>query len=241
MRRLNVHSAQLDECIQRSLFAISFRPQSQGLYAGEPLLLQLVKDEARKQGKEHARINFALIFDHLERDHDGSISRAHWPAEQRVWDWIVYGSATVPTVPFSLEDLGLSRAYDGQTNPQYIEPADEEKICPYLQWSLAETPQPTLQLVPPRSSRATLARQRCWWRSGIVIGSPGCTLCRRGSSRSSSWCAMSGWPKASKRTTNTAARSVGTASSRPTGWTCRNAPHPVPGARAGQMSAPTWW
>lgn len=96
MRWLNVRSAQIDECIQQSMFANSFRPQNPELYAGEPLLLQLVKEDARKQGKGHARINFALIFDHLERDHDGSISRAHWPAEQRVWDWIVYGSATVP-------------------------------------------------------------------------------------------------------------------------------------------------
>ena len=86
MRRLNVRSAQIDECIQQSLFAIFFRPQNPELYPGELLLLQLVKDEARKQGKEYARINFALIFNHLERDHDGSISRAHLPAEQRVWD-----------------------------------------------------------------------------------------------------------------------------------------------------------
>lgn len=68
---------QLDECIQQSLFAISFRPQNPELYPGEPLLLPLVKEEARKQDKEHARINFALIFDHLERDRYGSISRAH--------------------------------------------------------------------------------------------------------------------------------------------------------------------
>jgi hypothetical protein len=88
------------------------------LYPGEPLLVQLVKDEARKHGKEHARINFALIFDHLERDCNGSISRAHWPAEQRIWDRIIYGSATVPAVPFRLEDLELSKAYDEQTNPQ---------------------------------------------------------------------------------------------------------------------------
>lgn len=56
---------EIDECIQQPMFAISFRPQSPEFYPGEPLLLQLVKEEARKQGKEHARINFALIFDHI--------------------------------------------------------------------------------------------------------------------------------------------------------------------------------
>jgi hypothetical protein len=53
MRRSSVRSAQIDECIQHSMFAISFRPQSPALYAGEPLLLQLVKDEARRQGALH--------------------------------------------------------------------------------------------------------------------------------------------------------------------------------------------
>lgn len=68
------------------------------------------------------RINFALIFDHLDRDYDGSISRAHWPAEQRVWDRIIYGSATVPAVPLSLEDLELSRtlAHSFQALPQEV-------------------------------------------------------------------------------------------------------------------------
>lgn len=106
---------EIDECIQQSLFAISFRSQNSELYQGEPLL-PLVKEEARKQGKGHARINFALIFDHLERDRYGSISREHCPAEQRVWDWVIYGSATVPIVPFCLEDLGLLNASDGQKN-----------------------------------------------------------------------------------------------------------------------------
>jgi hypothetical protein len=88
------------------------------LRTGEPLLLQLAKDEARNQGKEHARIHFALIFDHLERDDEGTISRLHWPKGQRVWDWIVSDSATVPTISYSLEDVSLTRAYDEQTNPQ---------------------------------------------------------------------------------------------------------------------------
>ena len=88
------------------MFAISFRPQTPALYAGEPLLLQLVKEEARKQGQEHARINRCgsplatwngfMTTVSAERD---------FPPEQRVWDWIISASATVPTVPLSLEDV----------------------------------------------------------------------------------------------------------------------------------------
>src|ERR1051326_2535933 len=63
------NQAQIDACLQQSIFAISSRPHPPKLYAGEPLLLPLVKDEARKQGKEHARVNFALFFDHLERNY----------------------------------------------------------------------------------------------------------------------------------------------------------------------------
>lgn len=51
---------EIDECIQQSLFTISFRPQRPELYPGEPLL-PLVKEEAHKQGKEHARINFMTV------------------------------------------------------------------------------------------------------------------------------------------------------------------------------------
>jgi hypothetical protein len=48
--------------------------------------LHYVRDVTFQEDRSH--INFALIFDHLERDHDGSISRAHWPSEQRVWESI---------------------------------------------------------------------------------------------------------------------------------------------------------
>ena len=41
MRRLNVREAQIDECIQKSMFAFSFRPQNPELQQGELLLLQL--------------------------------------------------------------------------------------------------------------------------------------------------------------------------------------------------------
>ncbi len=39
MRRLNVRPAQIDECIQQSMFAFSFRPQNPELQPGELLLL----------------------------------------------------------------------------------------------------------------------------------------------------------------------------------------------------------
>lgn len=160
MRRLNVRQAQIDECIQKSMFAIPYRPQNPELTPGEPLLLQLVKQEAIRLGKTHERINFALVFDHLERDYDGTLSRLHWPSEGRTWPWIVYCSATIPTVPFSLEDLHLTKDYQGQTNPIYIEAADEEVVSPYIQWSLAEAPQPALQLVVPALLPQTFGAKR---------------------------------------------------------------------------------
>jgi HNH endonuclease len=148
MRRLNVRAAQIDECIRTSMFAFSVKPQNPELQLGELLLLQLVKTEAARLGKLDSRIDFALVFDHLEPDYAGTISRLHWPKESRTWPWIMYGSATVPTIPFSLEKLGLSMNYEGQTNPRYIEPGDEQLIMPFIQWSLAEVPKPSLQVVP---------------------------------------------------------------------------------------------
>jgi hypothetical protein len=148
MRRLNVRRAQIDECIESSMFALSALPSPE-LQKGEPLLLQLVKQDAGKLAKIHSRIDFVLIFDYLERDFDGSISRAHWPAEGRTWRWIVYGAATVPTIPFSLEELPLAHAYDGQDNARYIDPADERLILPFIQWSLAKSPQRDLQIIAP--------------------------------------------------------------------------------------------
>lgn len=160
MRRLNVRPAQIDECIQKSMFAFSVKPLNPELQPGELLLLQLVKTEAARLGKLQSRIDFALVFDHIEPDHDGTISRLHWPKENRTWPWIVYGSATVPTIPFSLEDLSLSQDYDGQTNPRYIGPQDESLIMPYIQWSLAEVPKPTLQLVPATRVAQEFGRKR---------------------------------------------------------------------------------
>jgi len=149
VRRLNVRLAQIDECIRSSMFALSQRPANPELEQGELLLLQLVKQEAAQEEKLRSRIDFALVFERLERDYDGTLSRLHWPNENRTWNWIVYGSMTVPTIPFSLENLPLSRRYDGQDNGRRIDPADEALILPYIQWSLAERPRPDLQIVPP--------------------------------------------------------------------------------------------
>jgi len=126
------------------MFAMSLEPQHPKLQQGELLLLQLVKTEAAQWNKLHSRIEFAIIFDHLEKDIDGEISKAHWPEEKRTWPYIIHGSSTIPTIPFSLEDLHLSCDYDGQTNPRYIDPEDEKIILQYLQFALAE-PLVTLQ------------------------------------------------------------------------------------------------
>lgn len=162
MRRLNVREAQIDECIQKSMFALSFRPQNPELQQGELLLLQLVKNDAIRLGKTKERINFALVFDHIEPDHDGTLSRLHWPKENRTWPWIVYCSATVPTIPFSLENLHLSvnDAYQGQANARYISPQDEQLIKPFIRWSLAEQPAPYLEIVPTAKVVQRFGQQR---------------------------------------------------------------------------------
>jgi hypothetical protein len=132
MRRLNVQLGQLEECIRMSLFAIDKLPRNPPLAKGEVLLLQLVKAHAQESGQLDRRIEFALIFDHVEEDRAGDISRRHWPSAGKTWKHIVVCSETIATLPFSLEALGLSRAYSGQANPMYIDPADEAKIRPFL-------------------------------------------------------------------------------------------------------------
>ncbi|MFL5758661.1 MAG: HNH endonuclease [Thermomicrobiales bacterium] len=130
------------------MFAIPYCPKDPPLQPGELLLLQLVKADADSIGLSHRRINFSLVFQRIERDYDGTISRFHWPNAGKVWPWIVYGSATVPTIPFSLNELNLSRDYSGMTNPMKIEPVDEAKILPLIQGDLARVPYPMLQHVP---------------------------------------------------------------------------------------------
>jgi hypothetical protein len=160
VRRLNVRLAQIDECIRSSMFALDVRPANPGLEPGELLLLQLVKQDAIQTEKLRSRIDFALVFDRIEPDVDGSISRHHWPNEGRAWRWIVYGLMTVPAIPFSLEDLSLSRPYAGQDNARRIDTADESRIRPFIQWSLAETPRPELQVVPAGRISDTFDRRR---------------------------------------------------------------------------------
>ena len=127
MRRLNVRRAQIEECKQKQLFAINFKPQKPPLEKGELLLLQLVKTEALQSGKQSGRIEFALEFDHFEEDHDGSLSRKHWPSEDRRWRWILHCSSIKPVKQFSIEELNLSRSYDGQDNARYIDAAKMKK------------------------------------------------------------------------------------------------------------------
>lgn|GEM_PF-506468 len=160
MRRLNVRLAQIDECIRSSMFALDVRPANPALERGELLLLQLVKQDAILTEKLRSRIDFALVFDRIEPDVDGSISRHHWPNEGRTWRWIVYGLMTVPTIPFSLEDLSLTRSYSGQDNARRIDPIDEMRIQPFIQWSLAETPRPDLQIVPAARMSDQFDRRR---------------------------------------------------------------------------------
>src|SRR5579859_6630779 len=85
MRRLNVRQAQIQECTKKRLFALNVKPRTPELEKGELLLLQLVKNEALQSSKLHGRIEFLLEFDHFEEDHDGSLSRTHWPSERRRW------------------------------------------------------------------------------------------------------------------------------------------------------------
>jgi hypothetical protein len=150
MRRLNVRTAQIAECIQKSMFALPAKPKNPPLQPGELLLLQLVRSEAEKLGKLRSRIEFALVFDHLEEDSTGTISRHHWPHENRTWRWIVHCSGTVPTIPFSLEDLPIVEPdkYIGQTSTRYISQIDEQLVLPYIRWSLAENPAPYMDIVP---------------------------------------------------------------------------------------------
>jgi len=129
VQRLNVKQSQIRECIEKSLFAVDRLPH---LQKGEVLLLQLVKQEAIPTGKLHSRIEFALLYDHYEIDHTGEISKRHWPFAGKTWKYILYCSQTIPTVPFSLEDLPLYEDYGGQTNPRPISPEDEALLRPCI-------------------------------------------------------------------------------------------------------------
>ena len=114
--RLNVKLTQIQECVRSRKFAAARRPRSPEIQKGDILLLQLGLTDARRIGKENARIEFALIFDRYEEDYTGEISMHYWPDAGRTWQWIMHCSDIIPTLPFSLERLSLSQSYAGQTN-----------------------------------------------------------------------------------------------------------------------------
>lgn len=142
MRRLNVRFSQIRECIQKSLFAVDSLPRNPPLRKGELLLLQLVKNDATDLGKLDARVEFALVFDHFERDPGGLLSKQHWPDAGKVWEYLLVCSDTLPAIPFSLERLGLKNSYAGQTQCLLVEPSDDaivaERFSPRFE-SLATT------------------------------------------------------------------------------------------------------
>jgi hypothetical protein len=137
MRRLNVQFSQIEECIQKALFAVDALPRNPPLQPGELLLLQLVKADSDRLGKSESRIEFALVFDHAIPDVDGSISRQHWPKAGKAWRHILVCRDTISSIPFSLERLSLSKDYSGQAQCTYIDPADEVLISKYFQPNLA--------------------------------------------------------------------------------------------------------
>jgi len=114
------------------MFAISNKPRNPEIEKGDVLLLQLVLVDAKRLGKEDRRIEYALIFDHYENDFNGTISRDFWPDAGKTWPWILYCSAIVPTIHFSLEDIGLKYNYAGQSNPALIHEDDAKKIMPFI-------------------------------------------------------------------------------------------------------------
>jgi hypothetical protein len=134
MFRLNVAAKQIDECVNQGMFALSSKPK---IRVGEVLLLQLKKSDWQAERSSGGRIRYALVFQHVEPDAEGKISKRHWPDAGKTWPWILYSSAVLNVKPFSLEALPLSREshYQSQANPVRIEPADEAVIVPYLEWS----------------------------------------------------------------------------------------------------------
>jgi hypothetical protein len=129
---LNVRYSQIEECIEKALFAVDGLPRNPELEPGELLLLQLVKSDAERLGKLRSRIEFALIFDHTVEDPGGKLSRLHWPNAGKTWKNILVCRDTIPSIPFSLENLDLSVDYAGQTQCVFIEPRDEQLIRRYF-------------------------------------------------------------------------------------------------------------
>jgi hypothetical protein len=148
MRRLSVKAAHMDVCIEKSVYGL--KPKEPHLQRGELLLLQEVV--GRRGLILDYQTNFALVFDHIaydgSYDDDTTVIRHLWPNASPNWWWILYGSATIPTIPFSLNELNLSKRYDEFTPYPIIKKEDEEKIEPYILGALAEIPDLTRQRVP---------------------------------------------------------------------------------------------
>jgi Domain of unknown function (DUF3883) len=136
MLRLNVAAGQLEECVRLGMFALSGKSH---IDVGEVLLLQLKKVDWHPKGTSDGRIKHALVFQRVEHDKTGKISKLHWPDANKVWPWILYSSAVLDVKPFSLEKLPLNREshYQAQANPVRIDADDEAIILPYLDWSSA--------------------------------------------------------------------------------------------------------
>lgn len=144
MRRLNVQFSQIEECIEKALFAVDGMPRNPPLEPGELLLLQLTAADATRLGKRDARIEFALIFDHAIPDLDGSISRKHWPKAGKTWRYILVCRDTIPAIPFSLETLALKHNYAGQSQCVHINLGDEARIRSYFK---ADLQLPSIQAI----------------------------------------------------------------------------------------------
>lgn len=110
----------------------------------------------RLNGDKSGRIQYALVFQRVEHDVTGAISRKHWPKAEKTWPWILYSSAVLEMKPFSLEDLPLSRPshYQAQANPVYIDSEDEAIILKYVKWPNTI---PLLQPTQPLTLQAPFA------------------------------------------------------------------------------------
>lgn len=144
MRRLNVRFTQIEECIEKALFAVDALPRNPPLAPGELLLLQLIKQDAAELGKLDSRVEFALVFDHADSDPTGHRSREHWPNAGKTWRYILVCRDAVPAIPFSLGQLELSQSYGGQSQCVHINPDDAEVIRRYFSIEAAAMSLPEL-------------------------------------------------------------------------------------------------
>jgi hypothetical protein len=136
------------------------------LAPGEFLLLQLSKVDADSRGMQNGWTNFVLVLDRIEEDPD--TIKQLWPdvkSEDHDWHWLLYGSHTIPTIPFSTNDpvFDLSQSYSkrGLSNPAVsIKKEDVEKIAPYILGALAEEPDLAHQHIPISQIVQKFGKQR---------------------------------------------------------------------------------